>query len=695
MLTGRQGFQGRTVSDILASVLARDLDFSLLSPKLNPKVVQLIRRATEKEPRRRWQAVGDMRVETEAVIADGAFSEGSGAKPRALWKRAVPVVLALLMGSVLTALAFWKMQPTPTLPVSRFAVALPEGQNFTNISRNVVAISPDGNQIVYSADQRLYHRNLSELDVRPIPGTETWQGVANPVFSPDGHSIVFAAQSDRTFKKIAVTGGATVTLCPIATDGSFGMSWGKDGIVFGAGTGGIMKVSENGGKPELLVSSEKGELLYGPQVLPGGEAILYTASTGASATDLWDKAKIYVQPLKGGGARKLVVDGGTDGRYVSTGHIVYAYQGTLFAVPFDLRRLQVTGGQAPVVEGVRRSGGGSTGAAHFSFSQTGTLIYISGPVSVGSAGTDGTLAAIDLKGGIERLKLSGKSYAFPRVSPDGKQVAVSTDGKDANVWIVDLAGATAPRQLTLVGANRYPVWSADSKRVAFQSDREGDLGIFWQNADGTGTAERLTKPDQGAEHIPDSWSPDNKRFSYTAVKGREAALWIFNLQDKKSTVFAEKPGAFIGRSAFSPDGQWLAYQSNETGTVRSEIFVQPFPATGAKYPVAKVGHPFWSPDGLSLFYNPDINQIESVGIITKPTFSFKQPVRPPGGLMGLRSRAPTAFPRVWDFTPDGKHIIGVIDVGNPEQTTSAAAGGSQIQIVLNWFTELQQRVPVK
>src|SRR4029078_6935995 len=141
----------------------------------------------------------------------------------------------------------------------------------------------------------------------------------------------------------------------------------------------------------------------------------------------------------------------------------------------------------------------------------------------------------------------------------------STDDKDANVWIIELAGDTAPRQLTLGGANRYPVWSADGQRVAFQSDREGDLGIFWQKADGTGTAERLTRPEKGIAHIPDSWSQDAKRFSYTAVKGSEGAVWIFSLQDKKATVFAEKAGAFVGRSAFSPDGKWLTYQSNETG----------------------------------------------------------------------------------------------------------------------------------
>jgi Tol biopolymer transport system component len=297
---------------------------------------------------------------------------------------------------------------------------------------------------------------------------------------------------------------------------------------------------------------------------------------------------------------------------------------------------------------------------------------------------------LDRNGQPERLKLPLKAYAFPRLSPDGKQVAVSTDEKYANVWIINLAGDTAPRQLTLGGTNRYPVWSWDGKRVAFQSDREGDLGIFWQSADGTGTAERLTKADSGTTHIPDSWSSDGKSFSYTVVKGSDSAVWIFSPQDKKSTVFAEKTGAFISRSAFSPDGRWLTYQSTETG--QNEIFVQPFPATGAKFPIATGGWPFWSPDGGELVYNPGGGQMGFVGISTKPTFSFTQPTILTR-LLGLVSRPPLSDVRAWDFAPDGKRILGAADIA--EQTASGTLLAQQIHVILNWFSELQQRVPVK
>jgi eukaryotic-like serine/threonine-protein kinase len=227
--------------------------------------------------------------------------------------------------------------------------------------------------------------------------------------------------------------------------------------------------------------------------------------------------------------------------------------------------------------------------------------------------------------------------------------------------------------------------TADSQRVAFQSDREGDLGIFWQSADGSGTAERLTKPEQGVAHIPDSWSPDAQRFSFTAMKGNQAAVWIFSLQDKKEALFAQMSSAALRWSAFSPDGHWLAYQSNETGG--NQIWVQPFPATGAKFPIVGGGHPFWSPDGKELFYNSGANQTSVVSVTTRPTFSFGVPARVPDG---IQNRAPNTTPRGSDITPDGKYFVGTV---NADQTQSGKA--PPIQVVLNWFEELKRLVPAK
>jgi serine/threonine-protein kinase len=691
MLTGKRAFDGEDVTDILGAVLRIEPDWGRLPDDLPPGVRNLLRLCLEKNPKNRRSDATDVRLDIEHVLKEPVRELQAAAieiPKRSLWIHAVPVAAALVLGAAIAGLAVWKYKPAAALPVTRFSILLDQGQNFTNTGRNLVAISPDGSQMVYSANARLYHRRLSELDARPIPGTETWNGVLNPVFSPDGQSIAFFASSDRTLKKIAVSGGASVTLCPVI-DGIFGLSWGDDGIAFGTGAKGILRVNENGGDPVQLATVEPGEVAHGPQILPGGEAVLYTVRKDAD----WDKAKIFVQSLKTGSKRELVIDGGSDGRYVSTGHIVYAYGGSLFAIPFDLGQLKKTSGPTPILEGVRRASGGATGSAHFSFSNNGTLIYVPGPTSGDAIAGQRTLAFLDRKGtALERIKMQTtqtRAYAFARVSPtDRNLVAVSTDDETPNVWIIDIAGRAGPRQLTLGGKNQFPVWSHDGQRIAFQSDREGDPGIFWQKADGTGVAERLTKPEQGIAHIPDSFSPDGKSLSYSAVKGADSAVWILSLMDKKSTVFATQAAAYIARSAFSPDGQWLAYQSNETGQV--QVFAQPFPATGAKYPVARGGQPVWSLDGREIYYNPAIGQLAVIGIKTRPSFSFGDPLA--FSTSGLRSTNPSRETRPWDISPDGKQLIGVAaasESGTPADPTL------QIRVVLNWFTDLKERVHVK
>ena len=308
------------------------------------------------------------------------------------------------------------------------------------------------------------------------------------------------------------------------------MTWDTAGIVFGQPTG-IVRVSANGGQPEMLVSVKDGEVMYGPQVLPGGEWLLFTVATAAT-TEAWDKAQIVVQSLKSS-ERKTLVSGGSDGRYLPTGHLVYARGGVLFAVPFDLPRLAVTGGPVPIVEGVKRSQG-TTGAAHFSVSSTGSLVFVPGPASTFSTLSD--LALVDRNGAVQPLKLPPGPYEYPRLSPDGKRIAFgSDDGKSAVVWIYDVAGVGSACRLTLGGRNRVPVWSADGERVAFQSDRDGDLGLFWQRADGTTAAERLTKPDKDTAHVPESWSPDGKTLLFSVAKGSSYAVAALSLPDKTVT----------------------------------------------------------------------------------------------------------------------------------------------------------------
>src|SRR5712692_9635336 len=650
MLTGKRAFRGEDVSDTLAAVLRGEPDWTALPAEVSPGIRMLLMRCLEKDRKKR---IAD--ISTALFLID----EPAIVAPRTpMWRRAIPFLVTVILAGALVGGVAWNRRPSSIpLTITRFPLTLAGGQEFTNDGRQVVAISTDGTHLVYVANQRLHLRSMSDLEAIAIPGTEIPQGVLNPVFSPDGRSIAFWSGADQTVKRIAINGGAAVTICP--AERPFGMSWDADGILFGQSRAGIMRVLASGGEPEILVKINGGEIAYGPQMLPDGRTLLFTLATG-TGTDRWDKAKVVVQSSRSG-ERKTLIDGGSDGRYLPTGHIVYARGGTLFAVRFDLRRLEVTGEPVPIVEGVRRgnSPGVTTGVAHFSVSNTGSLIYVPGPVS--TAADQRALARLDRKGGTEPLKLPSGPYEFPRVSPDGKHLAFGTDdGKEAIVWIYDLSGTSAMRRLTFGGRNRFPIWSADGARVAFQSDREGDLGIFWQRADGTGTAERLTRPEQGTSHFPESWDPNGERFLFSVSKGSSdsgVSLWTFSLQEKKAEPFGgvQESGAPLTQAIFSPDGRWVAYGSTETGM--DAVYVQPFPATGAKYQISKDRgqSPLWSPDSKEIFYvggaggTQPAGQLVVMSLTTQPTFTFGNPVAVPSGRLQLSGGL--NVPRRFDIGP--------------------------------------------
>jgi Tol biopolymer transport system component len=589
LLTGRQAFEGETASEILAGVLKSEADLTLLPPRLNPRLVELLRRCLEKNPKKRWHAAADVRVEIESVMGRAVIADEPrvvAAAPRPLWRRALPVAAGVLLGALAAGYAVWTLKPTPARSVTRFRVTLPESSQFTNTGRLLVALSPDGANLVYVADQRLFLRPLSGLEPRVIPGSENPAGVLNPVFSPDGQSLAFWSAADSTLKRIAVSGGAPITIC--AATGPYGISWGDDGIVFGQASKGILRVSPNGGTPEVIAELAGDELPSNPSILPGAKAVLFSVKKQA---DSWDAGRVVVQPL--GGERKTVLEGGADARYLPTGHLVYAVSGVLMAVPFDLATLSVVGESVPVVEGVRRPGigGTATGTAQFAYSANGAIAYIPGPATVNTAGSS-DLAIFDLKGMARPLKLKPGGYTAPRVSPDGKFIAFGVeDERDANVWLYDLSGRAAMQRLTIGGRNRFPIWTADSRSVTFQSDRDGDVAIFQQRADGSGTVERLTKAEAGVAHAPQSWSPDGVHLLYAVQRGAQTAIWMLSMKDRKTTPFAGVQSTENAEAAFSPDGRWVAYQTRDAATGPRQIFLQPFPPTGSKYFVREGGPP--------------------------------------------------------------------------------------------------------
>ena len=686
MLTRHQPFTRETAAETMTAILKEDPP-QPHSPDVSPALARIVARCLEKTREMRFQSARDLAFGLEVLSDTGpAVALASARATGFSLRRASPWVVAGALAFGLSGAVAWNLRrPAPPLAVTRFPLVLPPGQLLDGQGgTHVVALSPDGARMAYVATpSRLYLRSMSEVDAKTIPGTERYVGVREPVFSPDGGSIAFYAVADQTLKRMTVTGGTVMTICP--ADSPTGITWGPDGIVFGQGRKGIMRVSANGGTPEVLVHVKDGETAQAPQILPGGQHLLFTVATG-TAGDRWDRARIAVQSLKSG-EPKLLIEGGSDARYVPTGHLVYALSGSLYAVPFDAQRLEVKGGPVPIVEGVSRNTGGVTGAANFSFSNTGSLVYVPGPVSA-SALFD--IGLMDRKGRVEPLKLSPGAYAWPRVSPDGKRIAFANDDdKEAIVWIYDLSGTSTMQRLTSEGNNRFPIWTSDSKRVAFQSDRNGDLAMFWQPADG-GTAERLTKPDQGESHTPESWSPNGDSFLFSVTKGSDVSLWTFSLQDKKATPFGAIHSSNPTNAVFSPDGKWVAYSSTERGM--TTIYVQPFPATGTKYQLFAKGsdsphHPRWSPDGKELFYDPRITGFEAVSVTTQPAFAFGKAVEVPKlfYMAGVPLRTP------YDIAPDGK-LVGRITPGQREYVRSSV---DQIQVVLNWFEDLKARVPTR
>lgn len=684
MLTGRRAFQGETASEVFASVLMREPDLTALPSNLNPRLQEVLRRCLEKNLKKRWQAVGDLRIDLESIASapHAVPTPTQGVMPKPPWRRAFPLAITAVVAGALVGLTVWSLRPAPSsLPITRFRLALPDGQQFTNLGRQVVTISPDGTHVVYVANQQLHVRSMADSDPRPISGTEIPQGVVNPVFSPDSRSIAFWSSADRTIKRIAVSGGVPVTLCSVGN--LYGMSWDRDGILFGQGADGIKRVSADGGKPEQLIAVKDGELAHGPQMLPGGETLLFTIAAG-TGSDRWDNTRIVAYSLRTH-EQKTLVDVGSDGRYLPTGHLVYAVYGVLFAIPFDVTRLESRGGAVPIVQGVRRATGFATGTAQFAFSANGTLVYHPGPASP-SAGQV-KLALADRKGDLTPLELPSGPYSHPRISPDGRHLAFqSDDGKEAIVWVYDVTGATAMRRLTFGGQNRAPIWTADGQRVAFTSDREGDEAIFWQRADGTGSAERLTTPDKGTRHIPESWSPSGESLLIRVIKGTDMTLWTLSLRDRKPVPFGGVQSNAPTNAVFSPDGRWVAYQSGSATPNAAQVYVQPFPSTGVKYQITTEGGrmPLWSPDGRQLFVSPRRGRLAAVSVGTQPSFRFGNQIVVPGGSI-LSGGAGSS--REFDITPDGKFVV-VVSAG---QDDSGASAANQIQVVLNWFEEVKQK----
>jgi serine/threonine protein kinase/Tol biopolymer transport system component len=680
MATGKRAFQGDTQASVISAIMSSEPPLmSSLQPMTPPALDSVVKRSLAKDPDERCQSANDLTYELRWIAeggSQGAMAPTAKAKSiRALGER--PLILglgSLLLGLAIASLALWNLRPSPSpQPVTRTVINLPPGQQLAGLDGGpAVALSPDATHLAYVArqggTQQIYLRPLDSLESRPMPGTE---GANEPFFSPDGQWLGFVAGGK--LKKVSVNGGAALTLGDAVNSG--GASWGSQGLIAfapAADVEPIQQVPDAGGTPQPLTRFEKGEVSHRwPEFLPGGKAVLFAAGNNAN---YFTNAQVAVQ-MVGKGERRNLIQGGTHPRYSPSGHIVYAQGGNLMAVPFDPQRLTATGAAIPVVEDVLQST--SSGAAQFSISATGSLVYVKG----GIQSVQSRLVWVGRNGGEQPLPAPAHAYLGPRLSPDGRMVAVAIQEQEAQIWQYDLSRETLTRW-TFEGSNNVgPTWSPDGKRIAFNSNNKGGpLNIFWQLADGSGGLERLTTSQYA--NVPMSWSPDGKLLAFLEVNPTTGYdIWVLRMDDRKAQLFLRTPfNESVPR--FSHDGRWLAYVSNESG--RYEIYVQPYPGPGGKWQISTEGgtEPAWNPNGRELFYRSG-DKMMAVDIATRPSFTVGKPQML---FEGPYMPTPLTNPN-YDVSPDGQRFLML------KPSESAEAAPTQINVVLNWFEELKQKVP--
>jgi serine/threonine-protein kinase len=688
MLTGTRAFRGDDVADTVASVIAKEPDWTRLSAETPAAIRRLLRRCLEKDRNRRLSDAADARLEVDDALTSpsgNATLEGlASPQRRRTWSWAVAGGFGLGLGATLVLMLLAPGRRVPPPASMRLSAELgADAALASSVFGTAMTLSPDGavvafvSQKIAGGSPQLYVRRLNQLQATPLSGTDDAE---SPFFSPDGQWIAFFAGG--RLKKIAVTGGAAVTLGD-APNGRGG-AWGEDGtIVFTPDSGsgvGLLRVSSAGGTPAPVTSLAEGEVTQRwPQVLPGGKAVLFTSSR---TIGIYNDANLVVQPLPSG-ARKVVQRGGYHGRYLPSGHLVYINDGTLFAAPFDLDRLAVTGQPVPALEGVTSNA--STGGAQFAMSASGTLVYLPGQST--SAGLP--IHWMDHEGNATPLRATPATWFNPRFAPDGRRLALQFFEGQSDIWVYEWARDTLTR-LTFDTASVRPVWTPDSRRIVFASQRadKSTLNLYWQRADGTGDAQRLTESKNPQR--PASWHPNGKFLAFDQqtpqtswdlmilpLEGDEAAGW----KAGKPAVFLNTPSA-ESEPMFSPDGRWLAYQSNESG--RNEVYVRPFPDPGGQWQISTGGgsSPTWSRTKHELFYGTTNGQIMVAAFTVEgDSFRAEKPRSWSDGRFVVRG-----LNRMFDLHPDGERFA---------LTAQTQMGTKQDKLVFifNFFDDLRRIAP--
>jgi serine/threonine-protein kinase len=664
MLTGKRAFDGDTAGEVVARVIERDVDFARLPSSVPEPLQRLLRRTLVKDPRRRLSSMADAVLELEDAEPE----------THAAWRIRAggPVVrtvlgLALLAGLGALALlglprAWW----APPAPAVRLAVPVPARDLLLVSGQQVAAISPDGRTIVYRAVREgqvhLFLRTLDSLDSHPIPGTEN---AAAPFFSPDGSWIGF--DGDGVLRKVSLAGGSPVTICE--APGGANASWGGGTIVFATGTSRILYRAPDGGgaaRPLTTLDADRGDLSHGfPHVMPGGTAALFTIHTSA-------RRHVAVVRLDTGEVRVLTE--GTQPRYVAGGRLLFARNDTLWAVPFDERRLELTGDPQPVLEGLDTAGGS---AVHFAVSTGGTLMYVPRREEV----RERRIVWVDRAGIETPVPFEPKRYTRASLSPDGQRIAVAlAEGANTDIWIGEPGQDTLIRLTRAPTSETAPLWSPDGRSIVFRSDRDGG-GLFLASVHAPGDVRRLTAS-PGTLHTPHGWTPDGGTLLFTEFRTYTEQAFAA-LDVAAGAVRPLLGGRFAQlRPHVSPDGRWLAFQSDESG--RFEIYVRPYPdLDGALWKVSTAGgtSPRWSQHGRELVYHDGRGLIAVPVATVKGTFS-------PGPATRLFDYAPYSgrLGPDYDLTPDGQRFLMI------RSAEDSPASRAQLVLVQNWTTELDSRL---
>ncbi len=676
MLTGERLFEGETVSDTLIEVATKEPKWD----RAPAKVQRLLRRCLEKDPKKRLRDIGEAWFWLEDAPPAGALNQTLSRSRLGIVASITTAVFAIALA--IAGWAWWRATRPIERPLVRLDVDLGSEDALLPLAQvpGSVILSPDGMRLIYVSGSlpksRLYTRRLDQSRANELPGTE---GAVAPFFSPDGQWVGFfsgISESNYKLNKISVEGGAVVALAEVGFVG--GGSWGVDGDIFVGGvlTKGLTRISASGGVPRPVFDLAPGEVGYvAPQILPGGKAVLFAAFRTFDV----NTASIEVFSFADR-RRKTLVPGVSVARYLPSGHLVYANKGTLFAIPFDLARLETRGTAVPVLDDVAYSPQG--GGVDMDFASTGTLVY--------RRGTGGSTLGMKIiqwvDGTSKKQTLLSKpgDYANLWISPDGKRLSFVVRNQD--VWVYDIQRDALTRLTFGDGPYVNPLWSPDGQYLVFGAFGKG---IYWTRADGAGQPQPLI---QSNSLQPSSITPDGKRLAIYGGPGNQQ-IWTVPLDDQGGQLKAGKPEQFMKTEfldvnpKFSPDGRWIAYASNESG--KPEVYVRAFPppasGQGGKWQISNSGgvEPFWSRNGRDLLYRAGLSGDQLMAV----NYSVN-------GNSFVADK-----PRVWidklpgadiDLAPDGKRVAVITSVESPD----ASKADHEVTFLFNFFDELRRRVPV-